>query len=54
MGGNGSGDRLARGSHKAAFPPAGGSVSQKKWDEIFGENTGPKQNILKSKKTRRK
>ena len=52
--GNGAGDKLASGAHKAAFPPSGGNVSQKKWDNIFGENTGPKQNILKSKKTRRK
>lgn len=31
----GSGDKLARGSAKAQFPPAGGSVTQDKWNSIF-------------------
>jgi len=33
----GTGDKLARGLHKAQFPPAGGNVSQDKWDDIFGD-----------------
>ena len=35
MTGAGSGDRLARGNVSAIFPPAGGNVTQKKWDSIF-------------------
>jgi hypothetical protein len=32
---NKGGDVLASGAVKAQFPPAGGSVTQEKWDEIF-------------------
>ena len=31
----GEGDKLARGAHKAAFPPAGGNVSADKWAEMW-------------------
>ena len=54
MGGNGSGDRLARGAHKVQFPAPGAAVTQKKWDAIFGEDTGPKPNVAKTKKSRKK
>ena len=30
-----AGDALAKGASKAQFPPAGGRVSQQKWDSIF-------------------
>jgi hypothetical protein len=39
----GKGDSLASGASKASFPPAGGNVSQSKWDDIFGVNSGPKK-----------
>jgi hypothetical protein len=32
---NKGGDCLASGATRCQFPPAGGSVSQEKWDEIF-------------------
>lgn len=35
MGGVGSGDKLARGSAKAQFPPAGGKKTQAEWDAMF-------------------
>lgn len=35
------GDTLASGGKSATF--GGPNVSQKKWDEIFGKDTGPKK-----------
>lgn len=32
-----TGDALAKGAIRAQFPPAGGSVSQEKWDEAIGD-----------------
>ena len=29
------GDVLAKGGRKCQFPPAGGTVSQEKWDKMF-------------------
>jgi hypothetical protein len=31
----GSGDRLARGASRAAFPPAGSGLSKEQWDALF-------------------
>ena len=39
---NGGGDQLARGAVRATFRSP--NVSQEKWDDIFGEDSGPKQN----------
>jgi len=36
---NQGGDVLARGFRSANFPASSGKVSQKKWDEIFGDYT---------------
>lgn len=35
-----AGDALARGAKSAVFPPAGGNVSQKKWDDIWADDGG--------------
>jgi len=32
---NGGGDKLARGLSRASFPPAGGNVSQERWDKMW-------------------
>jgi hypothetical protein len=32
---NKGGDVLARGNARCTYPPAGGNVSQKKWNSIF-------------------
>jgi hypothetical protein len=40
---NGGGDQLARGAVSARFR-ASDTVSQARWDAIFGENSGPKKN----------
>ena len=49
----GSGDKLARGFHSATFPPAGGEVSQKKWDDIFRDFDPEKyKNVKKEPKTK--
>lgn len=32
------GDVLARGGVKASFPPAGGNISQERWDAIWAED----------------
>jgi hypothetical protein len=32
-----AGDSLASGASRAVFPPAGGNVSQEKWDAIWEE-----------------
>lgn len=34
---NKGGDVLASGAVRNTFPPAGGNVSQEKWDSIFDE-----------------
>lgn len=34
---NQGGDALARGAVRFQFQPAGSKVSQKKWDDIFGD-----------------
>jgi hypothetical protein len=39
---NGGGDQLARGAARATFK--GPNVTQDKWDEVFGANSGPKKN----------
>lgn len=36
----GSGDKLARGAARAAFPPAGGNVSQERWDAMWEDEGG--------------
>ncbi len=33
-----TGDLLARGARSAVFPPAGGNISQEKWDSIWEED----------------
>lgn len=40
---NGGGDQLARGCPRATWGP--NNVSQQKWDDIFGADSGPKPNI---------
>lgn len=51
---NGGGDQLARGAVRATF--RGPDVSQQKWDDIFGKDSGPKPNIAekKPKKSKKK
>jgi hypothetical protein len=39
---NGGGDQLARGAVRATWGP--NVVSQQKWDDIFGTDSGPKPN----------
>lgn len=50
----GYGDRLARGSTRANFANAGKNVSQKQWNDIFGEDSGPAQKIKSTEKKTRK
>lgn len=40
---NGGGDRLARGAVRVDFR-ASDNVSQEKWNDIFGADSGPKKN----------
>lgn len=50
------GDALASGGVKAQFPPAGGNVTQDKWDSIFEKFTpeeAPKP-VEKTKKEKRR
>ena len=50
----GSGDKLARGAARATFPSLS-HVSDKKWADAFGTDTGPKPNIPKpANKTRKR
>ncbi len=49
MNGPGSGDRLARGASSAKWGV--NNVSQQKWDDIFGEDSGPKLNNIDSGNT---
>ena len=37
------GDALASGATRKSFPPAGGRVSQQRWNEIFGESDEKKE-----------
>jgi hypothetical protein len=46
----GSGDKLASGAIKAQFPNAGANVSQKRWDEIFGSDSGPNRKAVPRKR----
>lgn len=39
---HGGGDSLARGAVRYTFSPA--EVTQQRWNDIFGENSGPKKN----------
>lgn len=56
LGNAGAGDKLARGLPRATFN--GPDVSQDRWNEIFGADSGPKPNVAppesEVKKTRKK
>lgn len=52
--GQGYGDRLARGASSATFSNAGKNVSQKQWNQIFGEDSGPAQKNKQKTRRRRK
>jgi hypothetical protein len=36
-------DALAKGAHKAQFPPAGGRISQERWDAIWADEPETEQ-----------
>jgi hypothetical protein len=44
------GDKLASGCSSAKFPPAGGNVSQEKWDLIFPPAINKSNEETKKKK----
>jgi hypothetical protein len=50
---NKGGDTLASGGIRAQFPPAGSSVSQKKWDEMWKDYT-PTETFEKPKRKKKK
>lgn len=49
---NKGGDVLASGAARNQFPPAGGAVSQEKWDEIF-KDYNPTETFEKPRKKKK-
>lgn len=50
---NKGGDVLASGAARCQYPPAGGAVTQEKWNEIFKDFKPEKSFIKKKKKGKR-
>jgi hypothetical protein len=50
---NGGGDQLARGAVSARFR-ASDTVSQARWDAIFGADSGPKANYAKTNEPKKR